>query len=102
MKKSTLAVTILLLVVAFGLYLFFFHKAAPVPPPAASQAVAYTCDGGTTISATFGSSTAAIVLSDGISFTLPQACSASGAKYEQGANTNADVVLCAEGDNAFI
>jgi len=103
MRKSTLtAVIILLLVIVFGLYLFFFHKNAPVVPVTTPQAVAYTCDGGKTISATYASSTVAVVLSDGRSFNLPQTISGSGIRYEQGANTNQDIVFWSEGDNAFL
>ncbi len=59
----------------------------------------FKCDGGKTIDATFYASSVALKLSDGRSLTVPQAMSASGARY---ANKDESFVFWNKGDTAFI
>lgn len=70
--------------------------------PAKTINAKFTCDGGKTIDATFvntGKGSVKLVLSDGRSLTLPQAMSASGARY---ANKDESVVFWNKGNTAFI
>ncbi len=59
----------------------------------------FTCKGGKTISATFYADKVELRLSDGRSLTLPQAMSASGARY---ANQDETFVFWNKGNTAFI
>lgn len=62
--------------------------------------VTYACEPGSIV-ATYRDAEVAITLSDGRSFTLPQAVSASGIRYEQGAGTEQEYLFASKGDNAF-
>ena len=59
----------------------------------------FTCQGGKTIDATFFASSVDLKLSDGRSMQLPQAMSASGARY---ANKDETFVFWNKGNTAFI
>jgi len=62
----------------------------------------FACPGGKSIDATFvngPSSSVRLVLSDGRNLTLPQAMSASGARY---ANKDESIVFWNKGDTAFL
>jgi hypothetical protein len=50
---------------------------APAPPTASREAIAYACDGGATLSATYGDSDVTLHWPDGRSVALPRAESAS-------------------------
>jgi membrane-bound inhibitor of C-type lysozyme len=59
----------------------------------------FKCDGGKTIDATFYASSVDLKLSDGRSMKVPQAMSASGARY---ANKDETFVFWNKGDTAFV
>jgi membrane-bound inhibitor of C-type lysozyme len=59
----------------------------------------FKCEAGKTIDATFYASSVDLKLSDGRSLVLPQAMSASGARY---ANEDESLVFWNKGDTAFI
>lgn len=61
--------------------------------------VTFRCDQGKTIGAVFYADRVDLTLSDGRSLTLPQAMSASGARY---ANADESIVFWNKGDTAFI
>jgi membrane-bound inhibitor of C-type lysozyme len=61
--------------------------------------VAYVCSEGKTIQAAYYQASVDLVLSDGRSISLPQAISASGARY---ANADESVVFWNKGNTAFI
>ena len=79
------------------------REAASVASPAPKSIRArFVCNGGKSIAATFvngANSRVEIVLSDGRTFTLPQAPSGSGARY---AAANGTVVFWNKGNTAFI
>lgn len=75
---------------------------AAVPAPPARIVANFACSGGRSITATFingTSSSVQLVLSDGRKMTLPQAMSASGARY---ANKGETVVFWNKGNTAFL
>jgi abhydrolase domain-containing protein 6 len=77
---------------------------ASVPPAAVAKVIhaLFVCDAGETVDAAFTTGTQGSVklkLSDGRELTLPQALSASGARY---ANSNETFVFWNKGDTAFI
>jgi membrane-bound inhibitor of C-type lysozyme len=59
----------------------------------------FKCDGGKSIDATFYADKVDLKLSDGRSLTVPQAMSASGARY---ANADETFVFWNKGDTAFV
>ncbi|MFO1415464.1 MAG: DUF333 domain-containing protein [Burkholderiales bacterium] len=76
--------------------------AAKAPAPPAVIRAKFACEGGKTIAATFRNGTPASVqlaLSDGRKLDLPQAMSASGARY---ANADESVVFWNKGNTAFL
>jgi membrane-bound inhibitor of C-type lysozyme len=86
----------------------FFRTAAlallvtGLPVVASAQVVGeatFECSGGKSIKATFYSDKVDLVLSDGRSMTVPQAMSASGARY---ANADETFVFWNKGNTAFI
>jgi len=84
---------------AFGLALLLF---AATPAGAAEKPVAdvtFRCDDDKIIKAVFHADRVDLALSDGRSLTLPQAMSASGARY---ANADESIVFWNKGDTAFI
>lgn len=86
-----------------GFALFaIFAVAAAVMPALAETPVAsavFKCDGGKSIDATFYASSVDLKLSDGRSMKVPQAMSASGARY---ANKDETFVFWNKGDTAFV
>ncbi|HZP08074.1 MliC family protein [Methyloceanibacter sp.] len=71
----------------------------PLLAAAPVASATFTCKGGKTIAATFYPDKVELKLSDGRSLTLPQAMSASGARY---ANKDESFVFWNKGDTAFI
>ncbi len=67
------------------------------PVPIITSVVQYSCDSGTTISASYSDKAAALTLSDGRTFTLPQTASADGAQY--GKDT---ILFVTKGAQAFL
>ena len=86
-----------------GFALFaIFAVAAAVMPALAEAPVAsavFKCDGGKSIDATFYASSVDLKLSDGRSMKVPQAMSASGARYT---NKDETFVFWNKGDTAFV
>ena len=80
-----------------------FSIAALIAMPALAEApvasAVFKCDGGKSIDATFYASSVDLKLSDGRSFKVPQAMSASGARY---ANADETFVFWNKGDTAFV
>lgn len=66
---------------------------------AATADVTYTCSGDKTVRAIYHEKGVQLLLSDGRNLALPQAISASGARY---ANEDESVVFWNKGDTAFI
>ncbi|MBU6323695.1 MAG: MliC family protein [Patescibacteria group bacterium] len=97
-------------VYALGFYVGTRYEAAHAPvtasPSAAAQPanavvndVTFRCDGGKTVRAVFHPHDVQLLLSDGRNLTVPQAISASGARY---ANADESFVFWNKGDTAFI
>jgi membrane-bound inhibitor of C-type lysozyme len=104
MKTSTAVIGVLILLAVLGAGWWYYSgtKPAATTPPANGQAlasVAFACDAGQSINATFYEGSVALALSDGRSMTLPQAVSGSGIRY-----TNADesFVFWGKGNTAFV
>ena len=83
---------------ALGLTMLAAAALAPQSALADTKAT-FACKGGKTIAANFGTNSVSLKLSDGRSFTLPQAMSGSGARY---ANADESLVFWNKGDTAFI
>jgi membrane-bound inhibitor of C-type lysozyme len=88
-RSSFTPLAVLAVVVAAG------HALAETPVAVAK----FACQGGKTIDATFYSNSVDLKLSDGRSMQLPQAMSASGARY---ANKDETFVFWNKGNTAFI
>ncbi|HWM30962.1 MAG TPA: MliC family protein [Methyloceanibacter sp.] len=84
-----------LLAVLGGAMLLPSHAMAEAPVATA----VFKCDGGKTIDATFYADSVDLKLSDGRSMKVPQAMSASGARY---ANKDETFVFWNKGDTAFV
>lgn len=92
---------IIFILIVWGVYSF---ATGPVKQPAVTETTSsamFYCAENTTIKADFSTDTVALTLSDGRTFTLPHALSASGARYEA-TSTGVDIVFWNKGDNAFI
>lgn len=77
-------------------------RAAAAPTPPATIKAAFRCAGGKSIAATFRNgkqSSVRLAMSDGRTLDLPQAPSASGARY---ANAGESIVFWNKGDTAFV
>lgn len=103
-KKLVFYIVIVVLLVIVGYSVI--HKTpvatAPVvpvtvPAPVVTAAINYSCDNGSTIAASFSTSSAALTLSDGRQLTLPQIVSADGAQYQQGT-----ILFVTKGDQGFL
>src|ERR1700740_1726481 len=89
-RKAVFYIVILVLIFIIG-YSFVHRTAeaptlptAPVAPaPVVTATANYACDNGATIAASFTDASAAITLSDGRQFDLPQTISADGAQYRK-------------------
>ncbi len=95
MAKYIVGIIFIILVTGAGYYFFKMGGTTKTP----LNTVAYVCSEAKTITAIYYSDSVDLVLSDGRSFTLPQAVSASGARY---ANTDEAVVFWNKGNTAFI
>ena len=73
--------------------------AAPALAETPVATATFKCHGGTSIEATFYANSVNLKLSDGRSLTVPQAMSASGARY---ANKDETFVFWNKGDTAFV
>jgi membrane-bound inhibitor of C-type lysozyme len=108
-RKFVFYIVIVVLIVIIALT--FIHK-SPVTPPVVTNPVAttttptapvvlssgsYACDDNKTITASFSSNSASLVLSDGRTLTLPQIVSADGAQYQSGA-----IEFITKGDQGFL
>jgi membrane-bound inhibitor of C-type lysozyme len=101
-----IAIVIIILIIVGAVYFLLVPKSAISPTmatstPVTSNTVLFSCDMGS-FTGVFGSSTVALTLSDGRSFTLPQTISGSGIRYESTSTPNEDIVLNSEGNDAFI
>jgi membrane-bound inhibitor of C-type lysozyme len=81
---------------AVGIVLLLTQPAYAEAPTATAK---FACQAGKTIAATFYADAVELKLSDGRSLKLPQAMSASGARY---ANADESLVFWNKGDTAFI
>ncbi len=95
MAKYIIGVIFIILLTGAGYY--FFQMQGPTKTPLNN--VAYVCAESKTIQAIYYADSVDLVLSDGRSFTLPQAVSASGARY---ANPDEAVVFWNKGTSASI
>lgn len=112
-KKSSFDKRIVYMIVAMiliiiGLLIFKSYyirhlpKTGPAvtpPTPSVIANVTYTCDDKKTIQAIYYPNQVVLTLSDGRNMTVPQAMSASGARY---ANQDESFVFWNKGDTAFI
>ena len=89
-SRSRTATIAVLAVAAFAL-------PAPAETPVATAV--FKCQGGKSIDATFYANSVSLKLSDGRSLMVPQAMSASGARY---ANKDETFVFWNKGDTAFV
>jgi membrane-bound inhibitor of C-type lysozyme len=121
MKKSTIwTIVIVVVVVLVGVGIFaggWFGTSGTQPATnptnptstntgtgstgAALNTTHYFCDSGT-LTADFATGTVAIKLSDGRTFSLPQAMSGSGIRYEVGSGTSKDITFQSKGNDAFL
>ena len=100
-KLWTAVALLAVIVVAGGAYAYFSHNRAPIATVPANT-VSYSCAQGT-ITANYATSSVALVLSDGRSFTLPQVVSGSGIRYEDKVGTTStDVTFSSKGSDAFL
>src|SRR5262245_30720708 len=90
LKSRLLAATVGLLAILAGSMAY-----ATVPPAIAT----FKCESGKTIEAMFNGDKVELKLSDGRTLSLPQAMSASGARY---ANEDETFVFWNKGDTAFV
>lgn len=104
MKTTTAVAIVIALVVVLGAGWWYYGGTLPsqAPAPEAPQpvaTVAFACNEGKSLGATFYEGSVALTLSDGRSMTLPQTRSASGIRY---ANEGEDFVFWGKGNTAFI
>jgi len=95
--KQLIAIIILVALVIGGYFLWQMYGQAPSEVPVAIAT--FSCEQGKTIGATFYSKSVNLILSDGRKLVLPQAISASGARY---ANADESFVFWNKGNTAFI
>ena len=95
MAKYIVGIIFIILVTGAGYY--FLKMKTPAKTPL--NTVSYVCAEGKTIQAKYYTDSVDLVLSDGRNFSLPQAMSASGARY---ANTDEAVVFWNKGSTALI
>ncbi len=101
--KTTTAISVLAaLVVLLGAGWWYYSSKTPTPVPEEPQplaVVAFACDVGKSIGATFYEGSVALTLSDNRTFELAQTQSASGIRY---ANTDESFVFWGKGNTAFV
>jgi membrane-bound inhibitor of C-type lysozyme len=95
--KQLIAVIVLIAIIIGGYYAWKTYGPGPGEVPV--SVATFSCDQGKTIGATFYSNKVDLVLSDGRKLTVPQAMSASGARY---ANADETFVFWNKGNTAFI
>ena len=95
MAKYVIGIIFIILLTGAGYYFWQMQGASKTP----LNTVAYVCSEGKTIEAKYFTDSVDLVLSDGRNFSLPQAISASGARY---ANPDEAVVFWNKGNTAFI
>ncbi len=95
MAKYIVGIIFIVLLTGAGYY--FWKMQGPTKTPLNN--ISYVCAESKTIQATYYADSVDLVLSDGRSFTLPQAVSASGARY---ANPDEAVVFWNKGNTATI
>ena len=95
--KQLIAIIVLVALVIGGYFLWQMYGQAPSEVPVAIAT--FSCEQGKTIGATFYSKSVNLILSDGRKLVLPQAISASGARY---ANADESFVFWNKGNTAFI
>jgi membrane-bound inhibitor of C-type lysozyme len=95
--KQIIAIVGLLALAALIYVGYVYYKPAPSEVPVSINT--FSCEQGKTIGAVFYSDKVALTLSDGRKMTLPQATSASGARY---ANADESFVFWNKGNTAFI
>ncbi len=100
--KNFLIIVVVLVVVAGGAF-YFYQKSNPSAPVLDVKNVInsanFNCAAGKSIQAAFFKDQVALSLSDGRKILLPQAISASGARY---ANADESFVFWNKGDTAFV
>jgi len=101
--KALVATIIFTLAIIAGFYMGKYVERNMYPVtvsvPKVIATAKYFCDNDKTISAIFRERSVSLLLSDGRTITLPQAISASGARY---ANAEESFVFWNKGDTAFI
>ncbi len=104
MQKGNVWIIVLVVVVVLGVGLLVWNNnkqptTQEVEPQVTLTTVKFTCDNEKEIDATFHSDKVDLVLSDDRVMTLPQATSASGARY---ANSDETIVFWNKGETAFV
>jgi membrane-bound inhibitor of C-type lysozyme len=95
--KQIIAILVLLALIVGGYFAWKMYGRAPSEVPVAIAA--FSCEQGKTIGAVFYKAKVDLTLSDGRKLSLPQAISASGARY---ANADESFVFWNKGNTAFI
>ncbi|MES2006686.1 MAG: MliC family protein [Patescibacteria group bacterium] len=95
--KQIIATLVLLLLIAGGYVAWRMYGQGPSEVPV--NIATFSCEQGKTIGAVFYSAKVELTLSDGRKLSLPQAISASGARY---ANADQSFVFWNKGNTAFI
>ncbi len=95
MAKYIVGIIFIVLVTGAGYYFFAMKGETKTP----LNTVSYVCSESKTITAKYYTDSVDLALSDGRSFSLPQAISADGARY---ASTDEAVVFWNKGNTAFI
>lgn len=95
--KQIIATLALLLLIVGGYFAWKMYGKAPSEVPL--NIATFSCEQGKTIGAVFYNAKVDLTLSDGRKLSLPQAISASGARY---ANTDESFVFWNKGNTAFI
>jgi membrane-bound inhibitor of C-type lysozyme len=95
--KQIIAILIIAIVAVGGYFLWQMYGPGPAEVPV--SIASFSCEQGKTIGATFYQTKVDLVLSDGRKLMLPQAMSASGARY---ANADESFVFWNKGNTAFI
>lgn len=100
---------VIVIIVAAGAYLIIYSNGssnglntmATSTSSSTTGPVTFYCGSGNSIQATFATSSAALMLSDGMTLSLPQTISASGIRYES-TSTGNDIVFASEGSSATL
>lgn len=98
MMKQIIATVVLIALVVAGYFAWRYYDGRP-PSEVPVNIATFACEQGKTIGATFYSAKVELILSDGRKLSLPQAISASGARY---ANADESFVFWNKGNTAFI